>query len=161
LKIEKFKNWKIVGAYNQMCKPKINVMSRIKNFEDLKVWKDAAAIAIRIYRLCSTGQLSTDFGARDQLRRAAVSISNNIAEGFEYNNNKDFVKYLRYSKGSAGELRSNLYILAEAEIINLSDYQTLRDEIVNVSRELEGFIKYLKEFDLRKSTAKRSDYRNR
>jgi four helix bundle protein len=125
-------------------------MSKIRNFEEMKVWKDAVSIAVKIYKLCVQPQLSKDFGAKDQLRRAAVSISNNIAEGFEYNNNKEFVKYLKYSKGSAGELRSNLYILREADMIDNKDYEGLKIELINISRELEGFIKYLRTFERNK-----------
>lgn len=83
-------------------------MGNIKRFEDLDIWKESTQIAIEIYLVTETGKLKNDFGMRDQLRRAAVSISNNIAEGFEYDNNKDFIKFLRYSKGSSGELRSML-----------------------------------------------------
>jgi four helix bundle protein len=117
---------------------------KIERFEDLQVWKDAVSIAVRIYHLSSTGKLATDFASRDQIRRSAFSLSNNIAEGFEYNNNKVFVKYLKYSKGSAGELRSNLLILKEANIINNQDYELLKTDLVNLSKSLEGFIKYLR-----------------
>lgn len=129
-------------------------MAKIKNFEEMKVWKDAAAIAVKVYRLCEGPRLSKDFGSKDQLRRAALSISNNIAEGFEYNNNSDFVRFLRYSKGSAGELRSNLHILRDAEVIGRDDFDDLRSELISISKELEGFIKYLRNFD---SASKRSD----
>jgi four helix bundle protein len=71
-------------------------------------------IAIEIYKISEKGNLSKDFGSRDQIRSSSTSISNNIAEGFEYNNNKDFIRFLRYSKGSSGELRSQLYILLNA-----------------------------------------------
>jgi four helix bundle protein len=67
-------------------------------------------IGVQIYKLTESGKLKNDFSAKDQLRRAAISISNNIAEGFEYNNNRSFLKFLLYSKGSAGELRSQLYV---------------------------------------------------
>jgi four helix bundle protein len=135
-------------------------MPTIKRFEELKVWKDAVSIAVRIYGISSAGKLSKDFGARDQLRRAATSISNNIAEGFEYNNNRDFVKFLRYSKGSAGELRSNLFILKEASIIESDEYKNLTEQLVNISREIEGFIKYLKVFESSNNLKKRDLERN-
>jgi four helix bundle protein len=89
-------------------------MARIEKFEDLAVWKEAVAIGVDIYELTSHGKLEKDFGSRDQLRRSAISISNNIAEGFEYNNNKMFIKFLGYAKALAGELRSNLFVLNEA-----------------------------------------------
>lgn len=60
-------------------------MPKVEKFEDLNVWKQAVKIAVEIYKLSSSGMLSKDYSAKDQIRRAAVSISNNIAEGFEYN----------------------------------------------------------------------------
>lgn len=128
-------------------------MSKIKNFEELKVWKDSVAVGVRVYHLCTQGKLAKDFGAMYQLRRSASSISNNIAEGFEYNSNKAFVKYLKYSKGSAGELRSNLFLLKEANMIEDTDYQALHRDLVGISSELEGFIQYLKRFEKQKPGA--------
>ena len=128
-------------------------MSKIKKFEDLKVWRDSIAVGVRVYRLCTVGKLARDFGAMDQLRRSAASISNNIAEGFEYNSNKAFIKYLKYSKGSAGELRSNLFLLKEAEVIDCDNYESLRRELIEISAELEGFIRYLRRFEGKKETA--------
>ena len=75
------------------------------------------AIGVEVYNLTSKGKLEKDFSVKDQLRRAAISISNNIAEGFEYNNNKVFIKFLGYAKASAGELRSNLFVLKEAQVV--------------------------------------------
>lgn len=64
----------------------------------------AADIVIEVYKITSTEKLRHDYGFKDQLQRASLSISNNIAEGFEYDNNKDLIKYLRYAKGSSGEV---------------------------------------------------------
>jgi four helix bundle protein len=119
-------------------------MATIKKFEDLQIWRDAVSIAVKVYQLSSRGALERDYASKDQIRRSAVSMSNNIAEGFEYNNNKVFVKYLKYSKGSAGELRSNLLVLKEAKVIEIEDYENLRGELIKLSKSLEGFIKYLK-----------------
>lgn len=68
-------------------------MSRIKQFEDLEIWKEATDIAINIYLLSDKGKLKNDFGMKDQIRRASMSISDNISEGFEYENNKEFVRF--------------------------------------------------------------------
>jgi four helix bundle protein len=122
---------------------KIISMGKIEKFEDLPVWKDAVRIAVKVYHVSSRGSLSKDYASRDQIRRAALSISNNIAEGFEYNNHRQFARFLRYSKGSAGELRSNLLIMKEAMLLPEDDYLLLQDDLVNLSRSLEGFIKYL------------------
>ncbi len=77
-------------------------MATILRFEDLEIWKEAVKIGVEIYKLTSRDKLERDFSSKDQLRRAAISISNNIAEGFEYNNNKVFCKFLTYAKASAG-----------------------------------------------------------
>ncbi len=120
-------------------------MAKIEQFEDLKIWKDAAAISVSIIKMSMNGPLSKDFGIRDQIRRSALSISSNIAEGFEYNNNKEFILFLKYSKGSAGELRSQLYIAFSAELIEKEIYDGFRKELLEMSRQISGFIKYLQE----------------
>jgi four helix bundle protein len=91
--------------------------------------------------------LEKDYSSKDQLRKASISISNNIAEGFEYNNNKVFIKFLRYAKGSAGELRSNLFVMKEAEMMNATDYEEFYERLVTLSKNIGGFIKYLKGFE--------------
>ncbi|MGZ4035697.1 MAG: four helix bundle protein [Bacteroidia bacterium] len=92
-------------------------MGKIKQFEDLEIWKEATQIAIEIYLISEKGKLKNDFGMKDQIRRAAMSISDNISEGFEYENNKEFVRFLKYSKGSAGELRNKLYVLQKVDFV--------------------------------------------
>jgi four helix bundle protein len=82
-------------------------MATIERFEDLDIWKEAVTMGVKIYSLTETGKIAKDFGARDQLRRAAISISNNIAEGFEYNNNKVFIRFLMYAKGRRGNSAAN------------------------------------------------------
>lgn len=73
-----------------------------KRFEDLEVWISSKKLAVKIYQLTDEGNLRKDFGIRDQLRRASVSIVSNIAEGFERNGNKEFIQFLSIAKGSAG-----------------------------------------------------------
>ena len=122
-------------------------MAKINHFEELEIWKDAVKIGVQIYKLTESGKLKNDFSAKDQLRRAAISISNNIAEGFEYNNNRSFLKFLLYSKGSAGELRSQLYVLKEAGILDKDKFESLRSDLLKLSKSIEGFRKYLKDFE--------------
>jgi four helix bundle protein len=122
-------------------------MATIERFEDLDIWKEAVTMGVKIYLLTESGKMARDFGARDQLRRAAISISNNIAEGFEYNNNKIFIRFLMYAKGSAGELRSQLCVLNEAKMINETDFHSIRERLVMLSRSIEGFRKYLRTFE--------------
>ncbi|MEW6469002.1 MAG: four helix bundle protein [Bacteroidota bacterium] len=122
-------------------------MGKIKQFEDLDIWKEATAIAIEIYAVSEQGKLKNDWGLKDQLRRAAMSISDNIAEGFEYDNNKDFIKFLRYAKGSSGELRNKLYVLYRIEYIHEELYHEFHTKLISLSRKIAGFIKYLKEYE--------------
>ena len=105
----------------------------------------------RIEKFEAHGKLEKDFGSRDQLRRSAISISNNIAEGFEYNNNKVFCKFLTYAKASAGELRSNLFVLTEAQLVNEIDNKRLQEILINTSKNIGGFMKYLKNFESKKN----------
>ena len=126
-------------------------MAKIESFEDLEVWKEAVKVGVEVYRVSSKGPLSFDYSARDQIRRSAVSISNNIAEGFEYNNNKSFIRFLKYSKGSAGELRSNLLILKEAKLLDEKDFDSLRSRLIQISKLIEGLIRYLKAFEGKKA----------
>jgi len=129
-------------------------MARIERFEDLEIWKEAVAIGVDVYNLTSKGKLEKDFSIKDQLRRAAISISNNIAEGFEYNNNKVFIKFLGYAKASAGELRSNLFVLQAANIVSVEDVEPLQNKLLLTSKNIGGFIKYLKSFESKKLETK-------
>ncbi|HEY9048573.1 MAG TPA: four helix bundle protein [Ohtaekwangia sp.] len=126
-------------------------MARIERFEDLDIWKEAVAIGVDIYGLTSQGKLEKDYSSKDQLRRAAISVSNNIAEGFEYNNNKVFMKFLGYAKGSAGELRSNLFVLKEAGMVNTEDHDRLAIKLLEASKNIKGFIKYLNDYESKRS----------
>ena len=128
-------------------------MNKIEQFEDLEVWQEASKIATVIYKISEEGKLKTDWGMRDQIRRSATSISNNIAEGFEYNSNKSFIRYLRIAKGSAGELRSQLFILKEAGFITLETYTDLYSKCIGISKQIAGFMKYLKKFELNRLKA--------
>jgi four helix bundle protein len=125
-------------------------MAKIERFEDLDLWKDAVKMGVLIYKITEEGKMARDFSARDQLRRAAISVSNNIAEGFEYNNNKAFVWFLMYAKGSAGELRSQLFVLKEAGIIEENKFHPLWENALKLSRSIEGFRKYLRDFEKQK-----------
>ncbi|MFN4000099.1 four helix bundle protein [Algoriphagus sp.] len=86
-------------------------MAKYERFEDLPIWQHAIRIGVKIYKLVESEKLAKDYRANDQLVGSAISISNNIAEGFEYNRNRQFIRYLEIAKGSAGELRSQLFLL--------------------------------------------------
>ncbi|MDE0559294.1 four helix bundle protein [Algoriphagus sp. NF] len=122
-------------------------MAKYERFEDLPIWQHALEIGVRIYKLVETEQLLKDYRAKDQLIGAAISISNNIAEGFEYNRNRQFIRYLEIAKGSAGELRSQLFLMMKAGKINQEIYDFNYKDLVLFSSAVKGLIKYLKEFE--------------
>lgn len=113
---------------------KENEKSRqIKSFEDLDIWKESLKLAVDIY---SQLKNCKDYGIRDQVQRAVVSISSNIAEGFERQINKEFIQFLFIVKGSAGELRTQLYLLEELNIIEKS----MADELIIRAKKISSMI---------------------
>ncbi|PIZ44144.1 MAG: four helix bundle protein [Armatimonadetes bacterium CG_4_10_14_0_8_um_filter_66_14] len=119
-------------------------MGKIERFEDVDAWKEARALARAIYRISGTGEFARDFGLRDQIRRAAVSVMSNIAEGFERGGNREFIQFLFIAKGSAGEVRSQLYVAADLGYVDEGTLRDLKKLTETVSRLIAGFIKYLK-----------------
>lgn len=122
-------------------------MGKIKRFEDLEIWQKAIEIAVDLYSICEEGKLKRDFGMKDQIRRAVMSISDNIAEGFEYDNNKDFIRFLRYSKGSSGEVRNKIFILKKIKYIDEEFYESMYNRLIELSKQIASFIKYLKDYE--------------
>lgn len=116
---------------------------KIQNFEDLNIWKDSLIITKEIYDLTSKKDFSRDFVLRDQLRRAIISISSNIVEGFEKNNNNEFIRFLKISKGSAGEARSQLHIALTVEYITQEEFDKTRSDLEKLSAQIGKFISYL------------------
>jgi len=119
-------------------------MPKVARFEDLDVWKNARKLANLIYFLTRKGEFSKDFGLRDQMRRAAVSILSNIAEGFESQTQSMFVEYLGRSKSSAGELRAQLYLAQDVQYISEEEFNEAFDLVVVCSKQLTRFIQYLR-----------------
>lgn len=118
-------------------------MTTAKRFEDLEVWQKAKELTNLIYQLSSIGGFARDFGLRDQMRRASVSIMSNIAEGFESLTQVIFVQYLARAKGSAGELRAQLYIARDQEYITDDEFQSATSLAETCSKKLSRLINYL------------------
>lgn len=118
-------------------------MTTAKKFEDLEVWQKAKELTNLIYRLSSLGSFARDFGLRDQMRRAAVSVMSNIAEGFESQTQALFIQFLGRAKGSSGELRAQLYIALEQEYITTGEFQAAFSLAELCSKQLASFIRYL------------------
>lgn len=119
-------------------------MATIEQFEDIEAWQEARILANEIYAVTSNGQFARDFGLRDQIRRASVSILSNIAEGFERGGNKEFIQFLYTAKGSCGEVRAQLYIARDQKYITEDQFQSLSRQSLRISKMLAGFIAYLK-----------------
>ena len=115
-----------------------------KSFEEIESWKKARVFNKLIYNITQQENFSKDYGLKDQIRRASVSISSNIAEGFERNTDKEFVYFLYVAKASAGEVRSQLYLANDLEYINNEDFLQLKNQVVEISKLIGGLIKYLK-----------------
>ncbi len=124
-------------------------MAKIKKFEDIESWKKARELTKQLYETTSTGLFTRDFGLKDQIRRAAISILSNIAEGFERGGDKEFVQFLSVAKGSCGEVRAQLYVALDQQYVSALQFETLSSKAVEVGQLLSGFIKYLKQSDLR------------
>jgi four helix bundle protein len=122
-------------------------MAKIERFEDIDAWKKARELTKIIYEVTAQGKLATDFSLRDQLRRAAVSIMANIAEGFEREGNKEFRQFLATAKGSAGEVKALLYVALDAGLTSTEQFQRISALADEASRLLAGFLRYLKTSD--------------
>jgi four helix bundle protein len=118
-------------------------MTTATRFEDLDVWQNAKELTNLIYRLSALGTFAHDFGLRDQMRRAAVSVMSDIAEGSESQTQVMFIKYLAYAKGSAGELRAQVYIDLEQEYMTKEESRSAFSLAKTCSRQLASFIEYL------------------
>jgi len=116
---------------------------KIKRFEELEVWKRAIELARNIYRLTGQGSLARDWGLAGQMQRAAVSISANIVEGFEKNNNNEFIRFLKIAKGSCGELRSHLYIAREIQYLSSKEFEPTHELACRLGFRIGRFIQYL------------------
>jgi len=114
---------------------------KIEQFEDIIAWQKAKNMTLKIYFLLKD---SRDFGFRDQICRASVSVMNNIAEGFERKSDTEFKHFLFIAKGSCGEVRSMLYLAIELNYINKNEYTDLLIQSKEVSKMISGLIKTLK-----------------
>jgi four helix bundle protein len=125
-------------------KGKGEMNKEINTFEDLWVWQKGIELVKNIYLLSAGGKLGQDYGLRDQIHRAAISIPTNIAEGFERSFRKEYLQFLNIAKGSAGEVRSLLKVALEIGYIDEATYKKLRDAVLDLSRYLSNQMRSLK-----------------
>ena len=112
-----------------------------KSFEELDVWKRACRLAVRIYEVLKDCR---DYGLKDQMTRAAVSIASNIAEGAERDSRPEYIRFIHIAKGSAAELRTQVYIAQRIGILTDSQAAELTAELKEISSMLQGLAKFLK-----------------
>lgn len=108
----------------------------VKRFEDLVVWQRSRDLSVAIYRITGKGPFSRDFGLRDQVRRAAVSVMSNIAEGFGRYSRSELRQYLSISRGSVTEVRSQLYLARELGYLAEPEHQALHPSCIEIARML-------------------------
>ncbi|HXY34667.1 MAG TPA: four helix bundle protein [Planctomycetaceae bacterium] len=119
-------------------------MTKIERFEDIEAWKEARALTNQIYSVSVAGNLARDFELRDQLRRAAVSVMSNIAEGFERGGDKEFLQFLSLAKASCAEVRSHLYVALDQAYLTRCQFDELKLQTERVGKMLAGFMGYLR-----------------
>src|ERR1700704_5723893 len=101
-------------------------MASFKSFEEIEIWKKARKLIKQVYVLSGVGVFARDFGLKDQIRRACVSVMSNIAEGFERSGTGEFIQFLAMAKGSAGEVRSQLYVAHDQQYISDEQFHSLK-----------------------------------
>ena len=112
-----------------------------QSFKDLRVWQGAKELSVEIYTLTSTGKFTKDFGLKEQIQRASISIPSNIAEGYERNSNKDFIRFLLIAKGSLSELRTQLEIAYEIGYIKKDKFESLDENCKKLGAMMTNLIK--------------------
>jgi four helix bundle protein len=118
-------------------------MAKFNSFEEINSWKKAREFNKRIYEITDGVIFKKDYDLVRQIRKASISISSNIAEGYERNSDKEFIYFLYVAKASAGEVRSQLYLAVDLEYITKEQFEELFESVSDISKLISGFIKYL------------------
>lgn len=118
-------------------------MATFKRFEDIQAWQKAREVAGSVYRVTKNGHFAKDFGLRDQIRRASVSIMANIAEGFARRTDKDFAYFLNISRSSAAEVQSHLYVALDEGYIDEQEFKEIYSGVEETSKMIFGLVKHL------------------
>jgi four helix bundle protein len=129
-------------------------MGTIHSFEDMDIWKKAQELGALVYDLCDKNKaVARDFSFKDQVKRAALSVSNNIAEGFEYSNNNDFHRFLRIAKGSCGEVRNCLLFAIKVKYCTEAELKELVTFCRTLSSQIGNMMQYLKKYKLQQQSS--------
>lgn len=131
-------------------------MAKIERFEDIEAWQKARKLANAVYAASNQGLFSRDFGLRDQIRRAAVSVMSNIAEGFERGGSVEFRRFLSIAKGSVGEVKAQHCIAFDAGLIDKAQFDSLYKMATETGSLIGGFMRYLTNHVENRTTATRN-----
>ncbi|MDC6385556.1 four helix bundle protein [Flagellimonas taeanensis] len=119
-------------------------MGTYSSFEDLEVYKTTIKFTAKVYDLLKKSPLKEDFAMVDQVKRATISISNNISEGFERETDKELIRFLYFSKGSAGEVRNLFNLMEEIGYFKAVELVDCKNQVIDISKQLVNYIKYVK-----------------
>jgi len=129
-------------------------MATFKKFEEIEAWQKARELTKRIYALSRSREFARDFGLKDQIRRASVSIMSNIAEGHDRSGTGEFVQFLATAKGSAAEVKSQLYVALDEEYINENAFAETFSLATETANMIGGLMNYLRRSGIRGSKYK-------
>ncbi|MBR9987102.1 MAG: four helix bundle protein [Desulfosarcina sp.] len=124
-------------------------MASLKKFEDIEAWQKARELTRVVYALSGSGTFARDFGLRDQIRRAAVSVMSNIAEGLERGGSAEFSQFLAIAKGSAGEVEAQLYVAFDQKYISKAQFDSIRAIAASTKKLIAGCMNYLKQSNIK------------
>lgn len=119
-------------------------MAMFHTFEEINAWQTGRKLTRQIYQISRKDPFAKDFALRNQMRRAAISITSNIAEGFERDSHPAFLHFLSIAKGSVGEIRSQLYVALDEEYIDRNTFEKLHELSTSTIRQIHGLMSYLK-----------------
>ena len=124
-------------------------MATITKFEDIQAWQKGRELKQAVYRCSKRGAFARDSALREQIRRAAISITANIAEGFERGGNREFIQFLSQSKGSTGEVQDHLYTALDENYISQEEFDTLYKLATEVAKITGSIMNYLRQSEIR------------
>jgi four helix bundle protein len=119
-------------------------MATFKKFEDIEAWKKARKLTKRVYEVSRDAAFGRDFALRDQIRRASISIMSNIAEGYDRSGTAEFIQFLATAKGSAAEVKCQLYVALDANYIDSSTFEDLSELATEIGNMIGGLMSYLR-----------------
>jgi len=126
-------------------------MATFRSFEEIDAWQKARVLVSELYSVTDRAPFSKDFGLKDQIRRASISVLSNIAEGFERDGRKEFIQFLSVAKGSAGEVKAQLYVAMDQGYLTQSEFDKVAALVNETGRMIGGLIGYLKQSGIKGS----------